>query len=308
MVYFFFPDPCYEFVGLDWMLRESISTCHSCKKADIQVLEVAAGSNTTKLSTLITLKWVMARRCKRWSNAWVVAPVEFQPIHTTQYCKESPPRNWFQCFFNRQTSQVCKSNVVIQFANVICDFRCFADNMFKWMRVRSVIKDNASKDMFPAYRKKCIADKRTSFQYCMTFVVFGEKIEDHFFNFKGKYRRHENYCSDSSTTWFDIRGELEGVVHLITSTQSIYIAMIASTLYQLNIFWPKWGPPGPTITSIQHACMSFRIITVASCCILWCPTFFIFLSFFYTEKKYNYVVTSPIFRTRFIIRRTLGSG
>ena len=27
-----------------------------------------------------------------------------------------------------------------------------------------VVKVDASKDMFPAYRKKCMADKRTSFQ------------------------------------------------------------------------------------------------------------------------------------------------
>jgi hypothetical protein len=56
-------------------------------------------------------------------------------------------------------------------------------------------KYDASKDMFPAYRKECLADKRTGFQCWMTVVVFGEKIEDYFFNLEGKYgsRRHENY-------------------------------------------------------------------------------------------------------------------
>ena len=54
----------------------------------------------------------------------------------------------------------------------------------------SVIKNDAFKDMFPAYREECLTDKRTHFQ---CFVVFGKKIEDRFFNFEGEYDgRHEN--------------------------------------------------------------------------------------------------------------------
>ena len=67
-------------------------------------------------------------------------------------------------------------------ANVICDFRSFAEKASKCLSCRrrypvqvAVIKDDASKDMFPAYRKKCLADKRT-------IVVFGEKLKDRSFN------------------------------------------------------------------------------------------------------------------------------
>ena len=57
-----------------------------------------------------------------------------------------------------------------------------------------MVKENEFKDMFPAYMKKCVADKRTRFQFRIIFVVFAaENIEDHLFNFEGKYRRHENY-------------------------------------------------------------------------------------------------------------------
>ena len=63
----------------------------------------------------------------------------------------------------------------------------------KWYEkfVDEIIKDDAFKDVFPAYRKKCqcLTDKRTHFQ-CqleMIMVVFGEKIEDYLFNFEGKY-------------------------------------------------------------------------------------------------------------------------
>ena len=85
---------------------------------------------------------------------------------------------------------------VIQFANVICDFRSFEEKAFKQISgngrtrrhvVATGVKDDASKDMFPAYRKKSLADKRARFQCRMTFVVFGEKLEDCSFNFEGKY-------------------------------------------------------------------------------------------------------------------------
>ena len=104
-------------------------------------------------------------------------------------CKEFQPINSFQWFLNW-----CKLNVVIwfkfKFANVICDFRCFVEKVFKWMRGRRVvIKDDASKDMFPAYRNKFMADKWTSSQCWMGIIVFCEKIKDRFFNFEGEVKR-----------------------------------------------------------------------------------------------------------------------
>ena len=121
--------------------------------------------------------------------------------------KKFQPRDSFQCFLNRRASQALSTlslKGVIQFANVICDFRSFAEKAFKRMTRRSrrryhvvviimMIKDDAFKDMFPAIRKKCSTDKRTRFQCQMTFVVFGEKVKDIFFNFEGKCdSRHVN--------------------------------------------------------------------------------------------------------------------
>ena len=113
-------------------------------------------------------------------------------------CKEFQPRNSIQRFLYRRAGQVRSLNVLIQFANVSSDFRCFLEKTLKCMSSTRgyhvvFIKNDASKDMFPADRKKCLADKGTRFQCWMTFVVFGEKIEDHFFDFKGKCRRYRNY-------------------------------------------------------------------------------------------------------------------
>ena len=86
-------------------------------------------------------------------------------------------------------------NGEIQFANVISDLRSFAKKAFKRISGKSYhvtgmmarIKGDASEDMFPAYRKKCLTNKRTRFQCGMTFVVFvSEKIKDCLFNFERK--------------------------------------------------------------------------------------------------------------------------
>ena len=91
---------------------------------------------------------------QRWAD-WVVAP-----LLTEINCKEFQPRYSFQWFLNWLDSQVPNLYAanVLQFANVICDFRffeeeaykCMAGKIFHWQAVliengAVVIEDDASK-------------------------------------------------------------------------------------------------------------------------------------------------------------------